>query len=309
MRVGVVGLNYLTAPFELRERMTDVCNRLIFRCPAVILTTCNRCEIYFSGEAIGKIEAHLMNVLETELGVDLSSVTYAHFERACFHHLVRVTSGLESAALGETEIQAQVKVAYEKTRVEKELPSDLHALFQKSLKIGKQMRNLHHFPGASEGIERVIERLLPKSCERILFVGNSAINRRLMGHFGKENEIAVVTRGDSRIKKEAMGNWENYDAVIAATKTDRYFIERYGGGEKKHLFDLAVPRNIAPAVGMHPDVELYNIDDLIGAMKRTEVHTECEAAVTRLIERNFSSWLSRGRGEMARCPVYSQRLS
>ncbi|MDN3508325.1 MAG: hypothetical protein P0S94_05340, partial [Simkaniaceae bacterium] len=214
----------------------------------------------------------------------------------------------ESAILGETEIQSQVKLAYEKTRVEKELPSDLHALFQKSLKLGKKMRNSCHFPRASDGIEKVIERLLPQRCEKILFVGNSTINRRLIGYFSKEKEIALVTRGDSP-HKEVIENWEEYDVVIAATKTDRHFIERYHGGDHKHLFDLSVPRNIAPALCENPNVTLYNIDDLIELMQRSVVHAKCEGAIARLIERNFNNSLSREHAEMARCPVYFQHLS
>src|SRR5207244_4328762 len=111
---------------------------IFFQHPIVVLSTCNRTEIYFSAENLAEAHSDLLAHFRKQIEEPFEHRLYSYFGIDCFAHLCRVASGLDSAILAETEIQRQVKVAYAAGRV---LPSCLHYIFQKALKVSKGMRN------------------------------------------------------------------------------------------------------------------------------------------------------------------------
>ena len=179
MHIAILGTDYTLSDLPTREAWILSLRRIAqtFDFPHVLLVTCNRCEIYFASEDL-ELTAKL---LQAQLHPSKNQ-SYLYFGKKCFAHLAIVSSGLGSAQIGETDIRRQVKQAYEKGKMSCQLTSDIHFLFQKSLKIGKQ------FHGPVHGIERQpsLERIVVERClqvldqEKVFFLGNSQMNRKII---------------------------------------------------------------------------------------------------------------------------------
>src|SRR4051812_9744096 len=120
MRVGIVGINHKLADLKLRERLAKACQKRFGPFQAVhgdhhfiLLSTCNRTEVYFSSDDLAATHSYLLSILRTDVEEEFDHKLYSYFGTDCFSHLTRVTSGLDSAIIAETEIQGQVKTAYE----------------------------------------------------------------------------------------------------------------------------------------------------------------------------------------------------
>ena len=99
-------------------------------------------DLTFSSTDLGtSTHTYLLSILRTEVEEEFDHKLYSYFGVDCFSHLTRVTLGLDSAIIGETEIQGQVKLAYENTSDYHALPEALHFLFQKALGISKKLRS------------------------------------------------------------------------------------------------------------------------------------------------------------------------
>ena len=146
MQIGVIGVNHKSANLELRESLTDAFQRLFqneipspLSLPPVLISTCNRTELYFVCSQLPEAHTKLLQSIRSFIHKEFEHALYSYFGKEAFLHLVRVTTGLDSAILGETEIQGQIKKDYEKS-CQSPLPKELHFAFQKALKIGKQVR-------------------------------------------------------------------------------------------------------------------------------------------------------------------------
>lgn len=211
---------------------------------------------------------------------DFEENLYTMFNLDAFHHLSSVASGIQSALFGETEIQGQVRCAYEDFRKRYPLSKELHSLFQNALRISKQVRNSFSNHNNFDQIETLLESkissklgLLPKTG---LIVGASSINKKIATHFSKntKHRISICNRCDLRAQEFAQtlsidfvewNQWKqtlsNFDWVITAVKSPTYIldkssIERFSNS----LFiDLGVPRNIDPSC---LDSCLIHLEDL-----------------------------------------------
>jgi glutamyl-tRNA reductase len=151
--VVVIGLNHRTAPLDLLERMAvsearlpkalhDLLSRTNVT-EGLVLSTCNRTEVYAVAErfhgAYSDIRDFLAEVsyLPPE---DFSDHLYVHYDTAAAAHLLSVTAGLDSAVVGESEIQGQVKVAWERARSEAAAGPVLNLLVRHALEAGKRAR-------------------------------------------------------------------------------------------------------------------------------------------------------------------------
>lgn len=287
MQIGIVGINHKLADLHLRDMFAKACARR-FK-PAysthgsqsfVLLSTCNRTEIYFSSEDLAETHSYLLNILRQELQEEFDHKLYSYFGYECFYHLSRVTAGLDSACVAETEIQGQVKSAYEETHGVAKLPAELHYLFQKSLNIGKHIRtemNLER--GLPELDDAVIDTGNNTFCNqediKILFVGASSINEKILAAKKLKN-VSLMTRSAARgeeleekyqIKSIPWNpqEWHHYDWVIFGTKSSEYLIkpnEEHKTSSPKLIMDLSVPRNVDPALGKEENITLLNIDQL-----------------------------------------------
>ena len=270
MNIAVLGVNRFSCALPLREAFARAClglsreERLDPAC--ILLATCDRTEIYFSAPDLKSAHSRLLDVLGHQIPL------YAYFDADCFHHLARVTAGLESAVIGETEIQRQVKVAYERGSLCESLPSCMHFLFQKCLKIGKQARSFFPIHPRSS-LERMILDLTRRFFDSnfsLLFVGNSEINRKIHACLGLS--ATVCTRSPMQaqgfekvVSWEELDSWQHYDMVISATEAADYALTAPSTRPEcrtRLIVDLSLPRIVDPAIKAQAGITLLNIEEM-----------------------------------------------
>lgn len=313
MRVGVLGINHKLADLKLRESFAKVCQKkfspkesINLEHPIVLLSTCNRAEVYFSSEVLSDTHSHILNILRDEL-VDVSETfdqkLYSYFGLDCFQHLAQVAAGLDSAIVAETEIQGQVKNAYEISSDTVTLSQDLHFLFQKSLKIAKDIRSKFTLGRGMPDLEHAVLNAglnffgEPEKT-RILVVGASDINEKIIAFLKCKhiNDITICNRSGQRahllaekylidtLSWNRLSEWVNYDWIIFGTKASEYLISKKDlpntiVGEKL-IIDLSVPRNVEPKIGRDPRITLLNIDQIdrmLQIRKQRTLHFVSEA--------------------------------
>jgi glutamyl-tRNA reductase len=290
MRVGVIGINHKLANLKLREELAKACQRhfSLGQClkdehACVLLSTCNRTEVYFYSEDLAQAHSYLLSILRHEIHEDFDQRLYSYFGYDCFLHLCRVTAGLDSAIVAETEIQGQVKAAYETATEYAELPSELHYLFQKALKIGKKVRSDLPLKPGLPGLEHLVFNAgltcfsNPRE-SRILCVGASDINKKIISFLKSKRiyDITLCNRTAYHAQEMAeshnitlldwnrMAEWHYYDWIIFGTKSSDYLITKTHIPMQislKLIIDLSVPRNVDPQI-KHECITLLNIDHL-----------------------------------------------
>ncbi len=332
MYIGIIGINHKSADLGLRERVARACQRrfgsysLEHPLSYVLLSTCNRTEIYFSAEDLAEVHSYLLTVLREELHEEFEHRLYSYFGSDCFFHLARVTAGMDSAMVGETEIQGQVKEAYEKSSLESQvLTRELHFLFQKSLKIGKEVRqrtNFRELLSLEEAIFQAgVQFFGNLKKRRVLFIGVSEINRKVFNYFRQKGVIActVCNRTEEKGKRfalregieflpwERLGEWEEFDFSIFGTKSPEFLVRQMRDFEKRRLvIDLSVPRNVDPVLGRSKQVSLLNVDELKGmldswkhmrALRSAQIDSQMIASA---VERQMELFLQREEFRMQR---------
>lgn len=303
MHVGVIGLNHKLADLSLRELLAITCQRRFGSgCSVhvdhqfILLSTCNRTEIYFSSDDLTETHRYILGILRQDIAGDFEQKLYSFFDEDCFLHLARVTSGLDSAILFETEIQGQVKAAYANACKYSTYSYHLHFLFQKSLCLAKKIRADISFAREVPDIEHAIlhtgEHFFPEVKNReVLFIGASDINLKIL-HFLKVKNIHDITlcnRTDKTAQQVAeryqvkilswskLNSWKEFDWIIFGTKSPHYLIDHnqthFPPLSHKLIMDLCVPRNVDPSLGKNPHVTLLNIDQINRMVKRRKKQT------------------------------------
>lgn len=292
MRLGVIGINEKIADLKLREQIAKACQQRFNAdvctadaTPLVLLSTCNRTEVYFSSVDLAATHANLLDILRQDIDLDFDQKLYSFFGKDCLQHLARVASGLDSAIIAETEIQGQVRIAYEAAANRRVLPHELHFAFQKALKIGKQVRKdiplRRGIPDLEHAILNAASQIMDTPhMARLLFVGASEINHKVLCFLKRKGlpHITLCNRSAAAAKElaakhdidvlpwEQLAEWRQYDWVIFGTKAPDYLVSAKCVTDHpiqtKLLIDLSVPRNIHPAVARHPAITLLNIDQL-----------------------------------------------
>ena len=274
LEVGVIGISFKTAGLPLREAFARAAEvfaderAYFFPNPVICLSTCERVEFYFSAPDLAEALVHLLAWLKRAIAEPFEHQPYTYFGLDAFVHLCRVTSGLDSAVVGESDIQRQVKVAY--ARAGERLPSCLHYVFQKALRVSKGVRSQ---TACTANLYSAVWKIIEEHASeysQVLLVGYSEWNRGLLSflqHKGVQN-ISLITQSPDQIHlpipvygREELARWTDYDLIFCATTATDYLI--YGSSPRKHLiFDLGVPRNVDPAVGLQEGVFLYNIEQI-----------------------------------------------
>ncbi|MBI2742927.1 MAG: glutamyl-tRNA reductase [Chlamydiales bacterium] len=332
MRIGVVGINAKSSELSLREHLAKAAAKL-FGCDALeqmhfgslFLSTCHRTEIYYSTPNLAETHSEILQLLRQEIDLPFEHNLYSYFGQECFTHLARVVSGLDSVILGEGEIQRQVKRAYESALTYRKLPAPLHFLFQKSFKIAKELRSSDFFPRGSLSLESVLFHLSSQFGGRdtpALFVGNSAINRKILDYFRKKGmkDLTICTRapeaaadlleaGVKLMPWHKLNSWQEFPFVICGTNRSNFIINSNQISEDSPLqtrlvVDLCVPRNVDPGIGRHPQITLFNIEEISGLLQAKEGKyiqeiLLCKDRLNMLVERQFSLFL--GREESSIC--------
>jgi glutamyl-tRNA reductase len=320
MAFSILGINHRTAPVSLREKVAFSEERLLAALRAlreqvgvaevVILSTCNRTEVYWAGSASG---AELSKWLEGHHGnhLDLASSLYVHQEQRAVEHAFSVASGLDSMVLGEAQILGQLKDAY---RVAQEAGSTgpaLNKLFQAAFSAAKRVRtetrigeNAVSIASATVSLARRVYSDL--SAQSALLVGAGDMNELVARHFmtAGVKRMVIANRTLSRaqtlaaeLKAHAVGldnldqELAQADIVIACTASPEPLITK-GAAEaairarrRRPIFmvDLAVPRDIEPAVADLEDVYLFSIDDLQQLIDENRLQREAAAGGAKLL--------------------------
>lgn len=302
MAILAYGLNFRTAPIELRERiafpedgMIDALRDLRRDLPAVgeaaILSTCNRTEVYCAAELTDFDP--LANWLAAYRRVDADDIrgaAYAHWDRDAARHLMRVASGLDSQVLGEPQIFGQVKDAYEVARAAGTLGPELNLLSQVTINVAKRVRtdtdigrNPISIAYAAVSLARQLFTNLGEKSALLLGAGETV---ELVAEHLREAGIGRMTIANrtlvhaetlaERVGARAIQlsdmprHLAEHDIVIASTASTLPVLGK-GAVEaalklrkRRPIFmvDIAVPRDIEPEVGTLDDVYLYSIDDL-----------------------------------------------
>ena len=261
---------------------------------AVVVSTCNRVELYAAchpGDPDASA-AGLQAFMASDRGhpVDPAGIVYHHSGRAALEHLFRVAAGLDSLVLGETEILGQMKQAYALALEAGFTGPVLNRAFQKAFAVAKRIRAGTRIQRGHTSVAAVAVALAERMFQdldrrEVLVIGSGdtgAGTARALRARGVRS-IRVSNRSPARAealaaeldaRAVAFGDWEGefagIDIVLSATGSprpilDRATVERLVAGRGTRpllLVDLAVPRDIEPAVATIPGVFLANIDDL-----------------------------------------------
>ena len=302
MGVVAIGLSHRTAPVELREHLaippeevSAALERLVGSgavSEAVILSTCNRVEVYV--RPVGDREAAFARVcdfLETLYHrPELRNVLYRYEAHAAVAHLFRVAAGLDSLVVGEGEILGQVKSAYLLAQRLGKTGKITNVLFQRALFVGKQVRTQTRIAEGASSVGSIAVQLAERifgslSNHRILIVGAGKMAevtaRSLLSQ--KARDITVLNRTPAKAEElakrlnGASGPLERLpealaesDIVICSAAAEKPLITtkmvepimKARHGRSLYFIDIAVPRNVEPAVHRLDNCYVYNIDDL-----------------------------------------------
>ncbi len=340
MSLLALGINHKTAPVKIREQLSFAPDTIPMALKdltdqdavneAVILSTCNRTELYCQlncndGESEAAIDA-LITWLKKHHDLEDTDITeylYLHPEKEAVRHMLRVASGLDSLVLGEPQILGQLKTAFSVAKESGTIGQFLHKLFQHTFSCAKQVRTdtaigaspvsvafasvslakqifsdfQHHTAlliGAGETIELVARHLNESGIGRII-IANRTVE--------KAHTLAQEFNGYAISLSELPNHLAEADIVISSTASQLPILGK-GAVEsaikaRKHapifMVDIAVPRDIEEEVSELEDVFLYTVDDLKeiideGLKSRQEAALKAEEIIDVEVS-HFMNWL------------------
>ena len=303
MRFLVAGLNYRTASTELLERVAvndrhlpDLLLKLHRQLgETLVLSTCNRTEVYTTGEDFAVERERLMQALgdmsdltETEI----AEVAYVYGGDEAIRHAIRVTCGLDSMVIGEHQIAGQVQTALRAAGEAGSVDTPLSRLFHFALRSSRRIREdtgigRSRLTVSSIGVQLVERAVGSLRDRRVLLVGAGETGKlaaRTLGRMGagrltvagrnaeRTERIAAELGGDWVLRENLVSAMANSDVVISATAANETIIttEMVEQALKNSdpapsslvMLDLAMPRDIDASVGELPGVTLYGLPDL-----------------------------------------------
>ncbi len=334
MSLLAIGINHNTASVELREKVAFGPEKLSLALNqlstsshvkgGVILSTCNRTEIYCDVRSASKnkVIEWLSQFHQVSLD-ELKPSLYVHEEQAAIRHLMRVACGLDSLVLGEPQILGQVKQAYAEARENHAVNPATEKLFQKAFSVAKRVRTETEIGGSAVSVayaactlaKHIFESLADAT---VLLVGAGEtielVAKHLAGHHCKRMIVANRTReralslaqqfgADVIALNEIPDYLAQADIVISSTASPLPIIGK-GMVEsalktRRHqpmlLVDIAVPRDIEPQVGKLNDAYLYSVDDLQSIVDSNIEQRKVEAIQAEAIvseeSATFMSWM------------------
>ena len=353
MRLLLVGLSHRTAPVELRERL-DFHTRGLESAlralgargsvrEAVVLSTCNRGEVYVACESIDVARADVLDVLSGFHGVELVTVRphlYESQDLDAARHLFRVAAGLDSLVVGEPQILGQVKDAHGASHRFQMSGAVLNRLFHSSFGVGKRVRTETALGSGAVSVSFAAVSLARKifgelTGRSVLVVGAGEMGKLTAQYMRSQgaHRVTIVSRTLAHAARtaEAIGgasaaSWNELDAVLGAsdivitatgaaapilTKARVETTMRPRRNRPLFIIDIAMPRDVEAAAGEIEQVFLYNIDDLQATVRenlarRTSEVTRAEAIVSEEVEK-FAVWL-RSRGAIPTVVALRQRF-
>jgi glutamyl-tRNA reductase len=337
MHIIVSGLSHKTAPVAIREALTFPEHALgealtsLTSYPhvneAVILSTCNRTEIY---AVASDIDGGRKDIVDFLAGChDLKSCRvedylYFHDSLAAVNHLFRVSASLDSMLIGEAQILGQVKEAYNKAFDTQTTNLVLNRLFRQAFGVGKRVRTETDIGENAVSISYAAVQLAKKvfqdlTGKSVMIVGAGKMSELTAKHLLSNGVASVIIANRSHDRAVKMADTFNgravkfdrlvdemasADIVISSTGAPHYVIKREDikqvMSRRRHrpifLIDIAVPRDIDPKVNDLDNIYLYDIDDLQSVVdsnlvERTREAKEAEKIIKIEVE-TFLAWLS-----------------
>ncbi len=342
MRTLVIGCNHRSAPVEVRERIAFDEGAVVRAlqelkvaypaCEVVLISTCNRMEWYVAralqdrprvGDVIEFI-SRFHGLPSAEFAASL----YHHEDAEAVRHLFRVVSALDSMVLGETQILAQARDAFELARSQGCVGPTLGALFQRAFAVGKEVQTNTAIAAGRVSVGSTAVELARQIFSRfddkvVMMVGAGEMGELTLTHLmeTRPRELWVTNRTDERaaslaerlarkhpvpVRAVPYAEWisrlAQTDIVISCTGSHEPILTAGAFApipERRRyrpllLIDIAVPRDIEPAVGEQEEVYLYNIDDLQAVVEATLENRkgaiqQCQA----IIEQSVVEFLSK----------------
>ncbi|MEK4246145.1 glutamyl-tRNA reductase [Psychrobacillus sp. FSL K6-2684] len=337
MHTLVVGVNYRTAPIEIREKLSFIEAELPNAMQAlqeqksilenVIVSTCNRTEIYATVDQLHTGRYYVKQFLANWFDIpmeNLSRYLFIHEDNEANNHLFRVTAGIDSMVLGETQILGQVKKSFlngqengttgtifnqlfkqavtfaKRAHAETSIGENAVSVSYAAVELGKKIfGSLNHkhvvILGAGKMGELAIQNLHGSGAEKV-----TVINRT----YEKAKELASKFEGNAKPMDELQCALLEADILISSTGATEYvidyelmqFVDRLRKGKPLFMVDIAVPRDLDPQIGDLPNVFLYDIDDLQGIVEANLAERERAAAqINKMIETEidqFNEWVT-----------------
>ena len=330
MQLTVVGLNHQTAPLSIREKLAFAAANLpdavsnLARSEAaeeaVILSTCNRTELYCVGES-----EKIINWLAKYHNLPVEEIRpylYTLDNNETVRHAFRVACGLDSMVLGEPQILGQIKDAVRVAQEQESINTHLNALFQKTFAVAKEVRTdtavgENSVSMASASV-KMAEQIFPSISDlNVLFIGAGEMIELVATYFAAKNPklITVANRTHQRAQElcdklsvnaeacllnELPDILHDYDVVVSSTASQlplvgKGMVER--ALKKRHnmpvfLLDLAVPRDIEAEVGELEDAYLYTVDDMMDIVQSgKDARKKAAAAAESMVEEKVSEFI------------------
>jgi glutamyl-tRNA reductase len=332
----MIGISHRTAPVELRERVDFQARGLPAAlqslsgrgsaCEAVLLSTCNRSEVYAVCDDIEGTRADLVDFVGSFHGVDRADLVPHLFEASdleAARHLFRVAAGLDSLVVGEPQILGQVKDAHTAATSARASGPLLNRLFHASFGVGKRVRTETELGTGAVSVSFAAVALARKifgdlKGRNVLVIGAGEMGKLTALHMKSQgvDRVTIVSRSMAHAARtaEAIGGalaapWEELNAVLGTSdivitatgatapvvkKAQLESVMRPRRGRPLFIIDIAMPRDVEPAAGEIEQVFLYNIDDLQATVeenlsRRTGEIARAERIVTEEVER-FGAW-------------------
>ncbi|MEC8985503.1 MAG: glutamyl-tRNA reductase, partial [Actinomycetota bacterium] len=290
MSLVVIGVNNRTMPLDLFEQFAIGEEALpkalagIHGCrnisEALVLSTCNRTEVYVYAEKFHGAYQDVRDFLADTAKVapeDFNDYLYAHYDDEAVQHLFSVTCGLDSAVVGENEVQHQVKVAWERAREEGTCGTVINEVFRRALEVGKRVRtqtdlSRNRSSVAQACVEMALDHLGDLSDKEVLVLGAGEVGQGVatsLGqletgqisfinrNFDRANDLANQVGADAVPYQQLNEQLLTCDVLLTSTASDSYLLDHALFEEIMEnraeiellIVDIAVPRDVDPAVG------------------------------------------------------------
>ncbi len=327
MQLVVLGVNHRTAPVTLREKISfspaqigEALNRIYEYeeiGEAVLLSTCNRTEIYVMLEDISTPKLYMLDLLAHLKGLDTlpEEMFFCYSGREAMMHLFNVSASLDSLVLGEGQILSQLKIAYITAYSRGLTGTSLNIIFQRAISVGKKVRSQTNIADTPVSVSytavNLAEECLPFPFEdaKVLILGAGEMSELTATHlqakgvktifvsnrtYQRAVELAEKFHGQAIHFDSFMEHAKEADILITSTGAPHFIIDREQAaklmearqGRPVVMIDIAVPRDIDPEVGYIDGVSLFNIDALENVVEENKQlrAEEAEKAKPLIIE-------------------------
>ncbi|MGB4882233.1 MAG: glutamyl-tRNA reductase [Neisseria sp.] len=330
MQLNVVGLNHQTAPLSIREKLAfaaallpDAVSQLVSSHAAkeaVILSTCNRTEIYSVGDT-----EQIIRWLAAYQHLDVEEIRPYLYTLGCsdtIRHVFRVACGLDSMVLGEPQILGQIKDAVRIAQEQNTIDTWLNALFQKTFSVAKEVRSGtavgENSVSMAAASVKMAEQIFPLISDlNILLIGAGEMIELVAIYFAakKPKLITVTNRTLPRAEElcdklgvhaepALLSDLPNilhlYDVVVSSTASQLPLVGKgmvESALKQRHnmpmfMLDLAVPRDIEEEVGSLNDAYLYTVDDMMGIVQQgKDARQKAAAGAEVMVEQKVAEFL------------------